>query len=67
MVDYVETGGRVRHLKLELSWLLPAEALVGEVAVLGSLAVDWLREVKILDNNTRPHVEVGADDLDKLL
>ena len=41
--------------------------LVGEVAVLGRLVVDRVGEVQLLDNNTGAHVEVGLDDLDKLL
>lgn len=57
----------MKHLELELSGLLPVEALVGEVAVLGRLPVDWLREVEVADDDTGPHVEVGADDLDKLV
>jgi len=58
------------HLNLELESLrlLPAEALVGaEVAVLGSLEVDGLGKVELLDNNTGTHVEVVADDLDKFI
>lgn len=57
----------MRHLELEGPWLLPVEALVGEVTVLGRLTVDWLREVEVTDNDTRSHVEVGTDDLDKLV
>lgn len=61
----VEATGCCR-LELELSWLLPAEVLVGEVAVLGRLAVDGLGEVQVLDNHTGTHVKVVANDLDKL-
>ena len=56
------------HLVLQLLGLLPAEALVGtEVAVLGGLEVDRLVELELADNDTGPHVEILADDLDKLL
>lgn len=47
--------------------LLPGEFLVGEVAVLGGLAVDRLDEIKLLNNNTGSKVEVGADDGDQLV
>lgn len=36
------------------------------MTVLGSLAVDGLDEVELLDDDTRTKVEVVADDLDKL-
>jgi hypothetical protein len=56
------------HLELESLRLLPGEALVGtKVAVLGSLEVDGLGEVELLDDDTGPEVEVLADDLDKLV
>lgn len=55
------------HLELESSWLLPGEVLVGEVAVLGRLAVDGLGEVQVLDDDTGTHVEVLADDLNELV
>lgn len=37
------------------------------MAVLGSLAVDGVDEVELLDNDTGTHVEVGVDDVDELL
>jgi hypothetical protein len=37
------------------------------VTVLGSLEVDWLGQVELLDNDTWSHVEVVADNLDKLI
>jgi hypothetical protein len=37
------------------------------VAVLRGLEVDGLGEVKLLDDHTRTHVEVVADDLDELV
>jgi len=37
------------------------------VSVLGSLEVDGLGEVKLLDNDTGAEVEVVTDDLDKLI
>jgi hypothetical protein len=37
------------------------------VAVLRGLEVDGLGEVKLLDDHTRAHVEVVADDLDELV
>lgn len=58
---------RSSNLVLEGLGLLPGEVLVGEVAVLGGLAVDGLGEVELLDNDTGTHVEVGVDDVDELL
>jgi hypothetical protein len=55
------------RLELEGLRLLPGEALVGEVAVLGGLEVDWLGQVELLDDHSRAEVEVGADDLLKLV
>ena len=37
------------------------------MTVLGSLEVDGLGEVKLLDDDTRAQVEVVADDLDELI
>jgi hypothetical protein len=37
------------------------------MAVLGRLEVNRLREVEFLDNNTGPHVEVRADDINELI
>lgn len=37
------------------------------MAILGGLAVDGVDEVKLLDDDTGTHVEVGVDDVDKLL
>lgn len=54
-------------LKLQILGLLPRERLVGEVSVLGRLAVDRVRQVELLDDHTRTHVEVLADDLDQLV
>jgi hypothetical protein len=54
-------------LPLEGLWLLPAEFLAGEVTVLGSLEVDWLGQVELLDDNTWSQVEVGSDDFDKFI
>jgi hypothetical protein len=48
-------------------WLLPAEVLVGEVTVLGSLEVDWLGQVELLDNHTWAEIEVLVDDSNKLV
>ena len=58
---------REASLQLELFRLLPGEVLVGEVAVLGRLVVDRLDEVELLDDHTRTHVEVVADDFHQLL
>jgi hypothetical protein len=55
------------NLELEGLGLLPGEVGVGEVTVLGSLAVDGVDEVELLDDDTRAHVEVGVNDLNKLL
>lgn len=51
------------RLELKRLRLLPGEALVGEVAILGGLEVDWLGQVELLDDHSRAEVEVGADDL----
>ena len=56
----------LQRLEAQSLWLLPGEALVGEVAVLGSLTVDWVGQVELLDNDTWTHVEVVANDLNKL-
>ena len=55
------------RLVFQSARLLPGEALVSEMAVLRSLEVDWLGKIEFLDNNTWPHVEVVANDLNKLL
>lgn len=55
------------NLELEGLGLLPGEVGVGEVTVLGSLAVDGVDEVELLDDDTRAHVEVGVDDINELL
>ena len=47
--------------------LLPSEALVGEMTVLGRLAVDGSSEIKLLDNDTRSEVEVVVDNLYQFL
>jgi hypothetical protein len=54
-------------LELEGLGLLPGKVLVGEVTVLGSLEVDGLGKVQLLDNDTRTEVKVVANDLDKLV
>lgn len=56
------------HLELQCLRLLPAEALVGtKVTVLGRLEVDGLGKVKLLHDDTRPHVEVVLDNLNELV
>ena len=37
------------------------------MTVLGRLEVDGLVELELADDDTRPHVEVVADDLDELV
>lgn len=54
------------HLELEGLGLLPGEALVGEVTVLGRLVVDGTGKVELLDNDTGTEIEVLANDLDQL-
>lgn len=54
------------HLELQGFGLLPVEVLVGEMAVLGRLAVDGLGEVEFLDDDAGPEVEVVEDDADEL-
>ena len=56
-----------RHLELEGLWLLPAEVLVGEVTVLGSLEVDWFGEIELLDNDTWSEIEVLVDNGDEFI
>jgi hypothetical protein len=58
---------RGRSLELKLLRLLPGEVLVGEVPVLSGLVVDGLGEIELLDNDTRSHIKVVADDLDELV
>ena len=55
------------QLELENLGLLPAEVLVREVAILSGLEVDRLGKVELLDNHTGSQVEVGIDNLDKLV
>lgn len=55
------------RLELKGLWLLPGEVLVGEVTVLSSLEVDGLGQIKLLDNDTGSHVEVGLDDVDEVV
>ena len=55
------------RLELQRLRLLPREALVGEVPVLRRLVVDRLRQVQLLDDDARPHVEVLPDDGDQLV
>lgn len=57
----------IPRLELEGLWLLPWEALVGEVTVLGGLVVDGLGKVEVLDNDTRTKVKVVTDDLNQLV
>ena len=60
-------GHAIPRLELEDLGLLPAEVLVGEVAVLGGLEVDGLGQVELLDDDARSQVEVGIDDLHQLV
>ena len=55
------------RLKGQVLGLLPGEALVGEVTVLGGPAVDGVGQVEFLDDDTRSEIEVVADDLDELV
>ena len=55
------------HLKLQRLRLLPREALVGEMPIPRRAIVNRLRQVQLLDNDTRPHVEVLADDAHELV
>ena len=57
----------MHYLVVENLGLLPAEVLVGEVAVLGCLEVDWLSQTKLLDDYAGSKVKVLADDLDELV
>lgn len=55
------------RLKLKGAGLLPGELLVSEVTVLGSLGVDGLGQVEILDDHTGTEIEVVTDNLDQLI
>lgn len=57
----------LHDLELKLLGLLPGEALVGEVTVLGGLVVDGVGQVELLDNYTGAEIEVVVDDLNKLI
>jgi len=46
--------------------LFPCEALIAEVTVLGSPAIDGVGEVEFLDNDTGSEVKVLEDNLDEL-
>lgn len=63
----VETPRKKSELVFQGLRFLPSEALVREMAVLGRTAVYWLGEVKLLDNNARPHIEVLLDNFYKLI
>jgi len=55
------------HLDLKSLGLLPVEVLVCEVSILGSLEVNWLGQVELLDYHTRSHVEILVDDSNELI
>ena len=46
--------GLCTHLKLQNLWLLPGKALVAEVSILCSPAVDGVSEIQFLDDDTWP-------------
>jgi hypothetical protein len=54
-------------LEFEDLGLLPAEALVREVSILGCLEIDGLGQVELLDNHTRAEIKVLVDDIDQLI
>lgn len=62
----VQLNGYV-GLELQGLGLLPTEVLVGEMAVLCRLEVDRPGKVKLLNDDTWPHVEVRPDDLNQFL
>ena len=55
------------HLDLKSLGLLPGEFLVSEVSILGSLEVNWLGQIELLDYHTRSHVEVLIDNSNELI
>jgi len=57
----------VNHLDYKCLGLLPGEVLVCEVSILGSLEVDWLGQVELLNYHTRSHIEVLVDDSNELI
>jgi len=63
----IEKKRKIRPLELEGLGLLPGEALIGEMAILGRLEVYWVDKIEILDNNTRAKVEVIPNDFDKFI
>jgi hypothetical protein len=62
----MSAGGPTGRLELESLGLLPFEALVAEVAILGGLEVDRVGEVEFLDDNTRSKIEVLENDIHQL-
>jgi hypothetical protein len=62
-----EVSRNVVHLELKLLGLLPGEALVGEVTVLGGRVVNGVGKVEFLDDDTGAEIEVVLDDLNKLV
>ena len=65
VMDMLKVCGAQRKwmaLVLESLWLFPSEILVREMTVLRGLVVDWPDQVQLLDDDTRSHVEVLAND-----
>lgn len=54
-------------LKLERLWLFPGKRLVGEMAILCRLTVDWSDEIEFLDNDTGTQIKVVENNLDELV
>ena len=70
MVEDVESNHYIAASSiLPRKWLgfLPGKVLVREVTVLSGLEVDWLSQIKLLDDNTWSEVEVLVDNLNELI
>ena len=65
MLKEWEVGAQ--SLEVEFLRLLPREVLVREMTVLGGLIVNGLCKIEFLDDHTRSHVEIVANDLHQLV
>ena len=67
--SYVElySASDYAGLELQVLGLFPIEVLVGKMAILCRLAIDWLGEVELFDDDARSHIEVRPDDLHQFI
>ena len=61
------TARLVTGLELEGLGFFPSEVLVGEMAVLCRLAVDWVCKVKLLHDDAWPQIEICPDDIHQFI